>query len=66
MAHGIQAVVPCERIGVSVIGLEVPHAHIHLIPIESVSDINFSKAKMQLDKDEMVRLASQISAAVRL
>jgi len=66
VAHGIHAVVPCERIGVSVIGLEVPHAHIHLIPIESVSDINFSKAKMQLDKDEMVRLASQISAAVSL
>ena len=66
VAHGIQAVVPCERIGVSVIGLEVPHAHIHLIPIESVADINFSKAKMQLDKDEMVRLASQISASIRL
>ena len=66
VAKGIQTVVPCEKIGVSVIGLEVPHAHIHLIPIESVSDINFSKAKLQMDKEEMQHLATKIASSISL
>ena len=66
VAHAVRAVVPCSWIGVSVIGLEVPHAHIHLIPIESVADINFSKSKMQLSPEEMKELSAQIAARVVL
>lgn len=66
VAHAVREVVPCTRIGVSVIGLEVPHAHIHLIPIESVSDINFSKSKMQLSAEDMNELAAKIAARVVL
>ncbi len=66
VAKGIQTIVPCEKIGVSVIGLEVPHAHIHLVPIESVSDINFSRAKLQMDKEEMQHLAAKIASSISL
>lgn len=66
VAKGIQTIVPCEKIGVSVIGLEVPHAHIHLIPIESVSDINFSRAKLQMNKEEMQHLAAKIASSISL
>ena len=53
---------PCERIGVAVIGLEVPHAHIHLVPINGVSDIDFSRPKLQFAKEEMQQVASDISS----
>lgn len=66
VAHAVRVVVPCTRIGLSVIGLEVPHAHIHLIPIESVADINFSKSKMQLSPEEMKELSAHIAARVVL
>ena len=49
--------VPCKRIGLSVIGLEVPHAHIHLIPLQQVDDINFSKPKVAADPEELRALA---------
>ena len=49
--------IPCKRIGVSVIGLEVAHAHIHLIPLQKVEDINFSKPKHQADSEELSALA---------
>lgn len=55
-------VIPCERIGVAVIGLEVPHAHIHLVPINGVSDIDFSRPKLQFAKEEMQQVASDISS----
>jgi histidine triad (HIT) family protein len=64
VAHAIGKVIPCEKVGVTVIGLEVPHAHIHLIPLESISDINFAKPKLSLPKEVMQDLASKISAAV--
>lgn len=66
VSHALRATVPCARIGVSVIGLEVPHAHIHLIPIESVADINFSKTKMQLSPEEMSDLSARIASKVVL
>ena len=44
----MEKVIPCERIGVSVIGLEVPHAHIHLIPLRTMDDINFSRPKLKM------------------
>lgn len=62
VARSVQNVVPCKRIGVAVIGLEVPHTHIHLVPINSVGDINFSKPKMQVEKEELSALAAKIKA----
>jgi histidine triad (HIT) family protein len=60
VAKAIEKSVPCKRIGVAVLGLEVPHAHIHLIPINNVGDINFSRPKLNLPKDEMEAIAKKI------
>jgi histidine triad (HIT) family protein len=62
VALAIEKTVPCKRIGIAVIGLEVPHAHIHLIPINHVSDIDFSRPKISFSKDEMTALTEQIKA----
>lgn len=64
VAKAIQACVPCERIGVSVVGLEVPHAHIHLIPINSVRDMNFSNEPVSMSGEEMSELAGAIRQAL--
>ncbi len=64
VGKAIEAVVPCARIGLTVIGLEVPHAHVHLIPINRISDMNFAKPKLALSKDEFVELAEKISAKI--
>ncbi len=61
VAAKIEAVMDCERIGISVIGLEVPHAHVHLIPINSVSDMNFSKPKLDLSQEELAEIAAKIN-----
>lgn len=61
VAHAVDRVIPCQRIGVAVIGLEVPHAHIHLVPIDTVGDINFSKPKLQFSKEEFQSTAQKIS-----
>jgi histidine triad (HIT) family protein len=63
VAKAIKSVVPCNRIGVAVIGLEVPHAHIHLVPINHIGDINFAKAKIQMGEDELKNLAAKIAKA---
>lgn len=60
VAKGIKSAISCKKIGVAVIGLEVPHAHIHLIPINSVSDMDFSKEKMNPSKDELEATANLI------
>ncbi|MCH8553524.1 MAG: HIT family protein [Schleiferiaceae bacterium] len=60
VANGMRAVLPCERVGVAVIGLEVPHAHIHLIPINNVSDIDFSRPKLKFSVGEMEEVANCI------
>ncbi|MBP9150814.1 MAG: HIT family protein [Flavobacteriales bacterium] len=65
VGKAIEKVVPCKRIGVTVIGLEVPHAHIHLIPINGISDMNFSKPKLSFAKEELAELAEKISAEFR-
>ena len=62
VAKAIKATVPCERIGVAVIGLEVPHAHIHLCPINSVGDLSFSNPRVKLTKEEFQELAKAIQA----
>ncbi|MDP2236839.1 MAG: HIT family protein [Bacteroidales bacterium] len=58
----IEKTIPCKRIGVTVIGLEVPHAHIHLIPINSIFDMDFSKPKLTLSPAELEEIRSNISA----
>ena len=60
VAIAIKKVVPCNRIGISVVGLEVPHAHVHLIPINSVNDMNFSNEKLRFSKEEFEILALEI------
>lgn len=61
VAKAIEHEVSCERIGMTVIGLEVPHAHIHLIPINGISDMDFSKAKLKLTKEQFQDIAQRIS-----
>lgn len=60
VAHAIEKAVPCKRIGIAVIGLEVPHAHIHLIPINSVSDIDFSRPKLKLAPERFVEIQKAV------
>lgn len=60
VAKAIEQAITCKRIGVAVIGLEVPHAHIHLIPLQSISDINFSRPKLKLSEEEFIRIAGEI------
>ena len=62
IAPAIQFVEPCERIGISVVGLEVPHCHVHLIPIDGVGDMDFGKAKIQLSNEELADIAARIRA----
>lgn len=64
VAQGMRKVLPCKRIGVAVIGLEVPHAHIHLVPLEVVGDINFTAPKLTVASDEMAEIAKEISGAI--
>ncbi len=61
VSKAIKKAVDCKRIGIAVIGLEVPHAHIHLIPMNRVSDMNFANAKLSLSKDELQQVAEKIS-----
>ncbi len=56
----LEKAVPCERIGISVIGLEVPHAHIHLIPINHIGDMNFSRPKLSFSQEELGKIAESI------
>lgn len=63
VAGKIKNAIPCERVGVAIIGLEVPHAHVHLIPLQNVSDINFERAKMKVTQEELARTAEKIREA---
>jgi histidine triad (HIT) family protein len=60
VAKAVEKAVPCKRIGVAVIGLEVPHAHIHLIPMNRISDMNFARPKLSFSKEEMEKTAAEI------
>lgn len=64
VAKAIRTAVPCERIAMSVIGLEVPHAHVHLIPISTMNDCNFANEKLKLSKEEFEEIARRIAAAL--
>ncbi|HBB90647.1 MAG: HIT family hydrolase [Bacteroidetes bacterium GWF2_49_14] len=60
VARAIEKAIPCSRIGVAVIGLEVPHAHVHLVPINGIYDIDFSKPKLKLSPEEFVEITGNI------
>lgn len=60
VARAIEKVVNCNRVGLAVLGLEVPHAHIHLVPINSEADISFSKARIKMSEEEFSKLAEDI------
>lgn len=60
IAKRLEQAIPCKRIGIAVIGLEVPHAHVHLIPLQSVEDINFTRPKLKLSKEEMEEILLKI------
>ena len=60
VAHAIQKAIPCNRIGVTVVGLEVPHAHVHLIPMNVMNDMNFANPKLKVSKDELDKVAEDI------
>ena len=60
VAQKMERVILCERVGIAVIGLEVPHAHIHLVPLDTVGDIDFSQPKLQLSAKEMTEIADSI------
>ncbi|SFH35599.1 HIT family protein [Pontibacter chinhatensis] len=62
VAAAVEKVVPCKRIGVAVVGIEVPHAHVHLIPLNSMQDMNFGNKK-QFSKEEFEEVAQKIRAA---
>ena len=64
VAKAMDKVITCERIGVAVIGLEVPHAHIHLVPLNNVSDINFERPKLKFPESEMQSVADLIKSAI--
>jgi histidine triad (HIT) family protein len=66
VAKAVEKVVPCKRIGLAVIGLEVPHAHVHLIPLNLMSDLSFGKEPLQTSPEEMSDLAAKIAAQVQI
>jgi histidine triad (HIT) family protein len=63
VATAVGKAIPCRKVGVSVIGLEVPHAHVHLVPLQQVDDMNFSKPKLKPSTEELVAVAARIKAA---
>ena len=60
VAKAIEAAVPCKRVGVAVLGMEVPHTHIHLVPLNTEADMDFRKSKLELSQDEFAAIASAI------
>ncbi len=66
VALAIGKVVECKRIGIAVLGLEVPHAHVHLVPINGIYDIDFSKPKLKFSNDEFEHLAESIASNINL
>lgn len=66
VAEGIKAAIPCKRIGVAVIGLEVPHTHVHLVPLNHMNDINFNREKLNPSKGELEQTAKSIAGHIQL
>jgi len=66
VALAIEKSIPCARIGVAVVGLEVPHVHVHLVPMDTMNDLNFRNPKMKFTAEEFTSIASKISSRVHL
>ena len=66
IAIAIKNVIPCNRIGVAILGLEVPHAHIHLVPMDTMEDMNFKNPKLKFSPEEFSEIAAEISRKVIL
>jgi histidine triad (HIT) family protein len=66
VAKAVEKVVPCKRVGVAVVGLEVPHAHVHLIPLNTISDLSFGKEPVKMSPEEFSELASNIASEVQI
>jgi histidine triad (HIT) family protein len=64
VAFAIKCIVPCNRIGVAILGLEVPHAHIHLVPMDTMDDINFKRPKLKFTPEEFKATAEKISSMI--
>ncbi len=64
VATGLRKAVPCKKIGVTVIGLEVPHAHVHLVPMNELNDMNFAGVRPEFTKEQFENLAAEIKAAI--
>jgi histidine triad (HIT) family protein len=65
VAHAVKKAVPCKRIGVTVIGLEVPHTHVHLVPMNSADDVNFTRSKLSPSKEQLQKVAEAIKAHLK-
>jgi histidine triad (HIT) family protein len=66
IASAIKSVIPCNRIGVAILGLDIPHAHVHLVPLDTMEDINFKRPKLKLTPEEFKEIADKISNKVIL
>jgi histidine triad (HIT) family protein len=66
VAAAIKSAIPCNRIGIAVLGLEVPHAHIHLVPMNSMEDVNFRNPKLKLSQEEFQEIAEKIKKKISL
>lgn len=66
VAAAIKSAIPCNRIGIAVLGLEVPHAHIHLVPMDTMEDVNFRNPKLKFTVEEFQDIAERISSKVKL
>lgn len=64
VAKAIEQAIPCNRVGMSVVGLEVPHAHMHLVPINSADDLNFTRQKLKLSQEEFTAIRDKITACL--
>ena len=66
VSAAIKSAIPCNRIGVAILGLEVPHAHIHLVPMDTMEDVNFKNPKLKFTSEEFMEIAAKISSKVIL
>lgn len=66
VAVGVKKAIPCKRVGMAVIGLEVPHTHIHLVPLQTMDDINFTRQKMSIPKERMEELQRMIKIEISI
>ena len=66
VAAAIKSVIPCNRIGIAILGLEIPHAHVHLVPMDTMEDINFKNPKLKFSVEEFREIAAKISREVVL